>query len=236
MFYNFRSNTDPKLYVSNLPDCCTENELRFMFEKYGDIEECTFMSITNSAFIKFKNYKHANLALNHLDGFCLYRKYLTVQHAKYSDSKKQKSTDNKLESSILCYRASDLENTAKSNQNIDWIQMIETGSLPVVVADSKLEADMDMPLSLIPTPDEPDFFSTKIPAIKQNIKMPVSPVHSANIIQQTPSMEDKQEEPLVLKRENDLLKDLIKQINEKRVTTIILFVLLFCFYAYNNYS
>jgi len=46
--------------------------------------------------------------------------------------------------------------------------------------------------------------------------MPVSPtINSTNII--TTTMEDKKnfEEPLVLKRENDLLKNLIKQINEK---------------------
>jgi hypothetical protein len=87
----------------------------------------------------------------------------------------------KLESSILCYRASDSEGIANRQQtSTDWIQLIENGSLPVLnenQSDESLngESFSHLPLlSDIPTPDCPDFFSIKIPAIKSNLKKSIS--------------------------------------------------------------
>jgi len=109
---------------------------------------------------------------------------------------------------ILCYRASDCET---SKQSTDWIQLIENGSLPVLnenQSDQSLNSEngeslSQLPLlSDIPTPECPDFFSIKIPALKPNAKKMASPAR------------DESPEKRRIKADNDLLKNLIKQIND----------------------
>ena len=87
----------------------------------------------------------------------------------------------KLESSILCYRASDSESIVNRQQSsTDWIQLIENGSLPVLNENQSNESlngesFSHLPLlSDIPTPECPDFFSIKIPAMKSNLKKSIS--------------------------------------------------------------
>lgn len=149
------------------------------------------------AFIHFNSYKDANLALDNLDGYLFNGRHLNVQLSnQYKENKTSTKRDTSInnESSILCYRASDSESVAK--QPTDWIQLIENGSLPVVTDDEQFVDCKSLTLSDIPTPECPDFFSVKIPAIKK----PSSPTPHTPV-----------------KTENDLLKDLIKQINEKDI-------------------
>jgi len=128
---------DAKLYVSNLPVNCNERELKSLFEQYGGyVKNCVIMC-NQYAFVDFTNINEAHLALTSLDGFFYNGKHLNVQSYNHSTEKltdilsdhNSSCSSNKLESSILCYRASDCET---SKQSTDWIQLIENGSLPVL--------------------------------------------------------------------------------------------------------
>lgn len=191
--YNNRK-TETKLYVSNLPEKCSEKELRILFEKYSNnVIGCELMWKQN-AFVRYNNYNDASLALANLNGYLYNGKHLSVELSR-KKTFKSKSKEIKQESSILCYRASDLEVT---KQPTDWIKLIENGSLPVVSdLNSEESSERVLALSEIPTPECPDFFAVKIPNI---YKKPVSPK-----LEQTRGP---------FKNESDLLKQLIKKIND----------------------
>ncbi len=174
---------DAKLYV---PEKVTKSESYFYNGKNVNVHLST-----HTKYSREKNTRDYNFN-------CSSRKATSLSKKNYD----------KLESSILCYRASDCET---SKQSTDWIQLIENGSLPVLnenQSDQSLNSEngeslSQLPLlSDIPTPECPDFFSIKIPALKPNAKKMASPAR------------DESPEKRRIKADNDLLKNLIKQIND----------------------
>ena len=78
---------DAKLYVSNLPENCTQIELKCLFEQYGGyVNDCIIMW-NQYAFVHFANANEAQSALTNLDGFFYNGKHLNVEFLKQSDDK-----------------------------------------------------------------------------------------------------------------------------------------------------
>merc|ERR1712083_655161 len=66
-----------KLFIGNLSDEITEDDLRGAFGKYGDVAECSL--INNFAFIHYKDPVEADLAVEHLNQTELCGSYIRVQ-------------------------------------------------------------------------------------------------------------------------------------------------------------
>lgn len=69
---------ETKLYVTNLPEMCTQETLRDLFGKYGEVLECVIMW-NHYAFVHYSSLEQAKRAVKNLHGYCYSGKKLVVQ-------------------------------------------------------------------------------------------------------------------------------------------------------------
>jgi len=90
-----------KLYVTNFPEDMDQEEMRKLFNQYGDVLECTIMW-NQYAFVHFGSYGEAEKALNGIKGITYKGCKISVQwstSSKYQQPKaKQNNYENKLSS------------------------------------------------------------------------------------------------------------------------------------------
>jgi RNA recognition motif-containing protein len=130
---SFLANTvETKLYVTNLPDECDKNELKSMFDKYGNVLECVVMW-NHYAFVHYSSPKEANIALKHVNGQRFCGKTLIVQLSTSSNrplpkcialsknkcafvsETKAEERPTRTDAIKACYRVSDLESDLVSD-------------------------------------------------------------------------------------------------------------------------
>ena len=132
---------ETKLYVTNLPDNCDQQELKTLFEEYGEVLECVIMW-NHYAFIHFSDFNEAKVALENLHGSVFNGKRLLVQLSTSSNRPLPKclafsKKNGKNESSILTCNSTDEEKNdslllnGQKSEN-DWIQKLKNGNVPVV--------------------------------------------------------------------------------------------------------
>ncbi|GFX79986.1 RRM domain-containing protein [Trichonephila clavipes] len=75
--FSIMSTPKTKIFVGHLPDLCTDDDLRALFEKYGVVTECDV--INKYGFVHMATPEQANEAVKHLNNYNLMGSTISVE-------------------------------------------------------------------------------------------------------------------------------------------------------------